>query len=121
MANAARALVELHAREKPPLPNDLYRFLFLHGRRAALDAILLAHSESRAAAGDLQWASAFNFLHDTPEPRMPFSGGDLVKRGIQPGPALGTMLKNLQAAWIRAGFPREPDVLARLLEEASWK
>ncbi len=119
LANAARALVELHGREKPPLPNDLYRFLFLHGRRAALDAILLAHAESRAAIDDPLWASGYNFLHDTPQPRMPFSGGDLLKRGLAPGPALGETLKRLQAAWIRAGFPKEPEVLARLLDEAS--
>ncbi len=121
LASAARALVELHGREEPPLPNDLYRFLFLHGRRAALDALLLAQAESRAATGDAKWASAYAFLRDTPEPRLPFSGGDLMRRGLQPGPAIGETLKRLQAAWIRAGFPREPDVLARLLDEAAQR
>jgi len=28
------------------------------------------------------------------------------------------VLKNLQALWISAGFPREPDALARLMDEA---
>ena len=121
LGNAARALTELHGRDAPPLPNDLYRFLFLHGRRASLDAIMLAHGESRAAIAHPQWASAFAFLSDTPEPRLPFSGGDLMKRGVHPGPVIGEMLKRLQAAWIRAGFPKEPDVLARLLDEASGK
>jgi len=27
-------------------------------------------------------------------------------------------LKKLQALWIRAGFPKEPETLARLLDEA---
>ena len=31
---------------------------------------------------------------------------------------VGAALKTLQALWIRADFPREPEVLARLIDEA---
>jgi len=31
---------------------------------------------------------------------------------------VGEVLKALQAKWIRAGFPKEPETLARLLDEA---
>ncbi len=119
LAGAAKGLAELHGCTRPPLPNDLFRFLFLHGRRAAMDALLLAHAQSGAAADDAGWSSALAFVRDTPEPRLPFSGGDLLKRGLPHGPAVGATLKRLQAAWIRAGFPREPEVLARLLDEAT--
>ena len=34
------------------------------------------------------------------------------------GQRVGATLKKLQALWIRAGFPREPEALARLLDEA---
>jgi hypothetical protein len=34
------------------------------------------------------------------------------------GRRVGETLKTLQALWIRAGFPREPEALARLLDEA---
>ena len=118
LAAAARARASWHGRASPPLPNDLYRFLFEHGRRAALDATMLAHADSGAPPDNAQWASAYAFLRDTPEPRLPFSGGDLMKRGLQPGPVIGETLKRLQAAWIRAGFPKEPEILAKLLDEA---
>ncbi len=121
LAAAARVLVEMHGDEKPPLPNELYRFLFLHGRRAALDGVMLAQAESAKDANDAKWRSAYAFLHDTPEPRLPFSGSDLMQRGLRPGPAIGETLKRLQAAWIRAGFPKEPEVLARLLDEAATR
>ncbi len=49
---------------------------------------------------------------------MPFSGADLVARGVPPGRGVGEALKSLQAKWIRAGFPREPERLAKLLDEA---
>jgi poly(A) polymerase len=115
---AARALACLHGRVTPPAPSELRIFLFQFGPRAARDALLLAHAESRAAAGDPVWSSAHAFLRDTPVPTLPFRGSDLIARGIPAGQAIGTTLKTLQALWIRAGFPKEPAVLARLLEEA---
>ena len=117
-ATAARALETLHGREAPPAPGDLRAFLFLNGREAATDALRLAHADSRAEPGDPAWIAAARFLADTPEPRLPFSGADLLARGLEPGRGVGETLKRLQALWIRAGFPREPEVLARLLDEA---
>ena len=51
-------------------------------------------------------------------PTLPFRGSDLIAKGVPPGQAIGQTLKSLQALWIRAGFPKDPAVLARLLEEA---
>jgi poly(A) polymerase len=44
---------------------------------------------------------------------------DLMARGLTPGRALGAVLKELQAKWIRAGFPRDPATVTRLVEEAA--
>ena len=115
---AARGLEALHGAILPPPPGDLRALLFERGRAGALDAASLAHSGSGAAAGDARWLSAYRFLADTPPPRLPFSGADLVARGIPPGRGIGAALKALQANWIRAGFPREPEALARLLADA---
>jgi poly(A) polymerase len=49
---------------------------------------------------------------------MPFGGADLIRRGLPPGKPVGDMLKRLQAAWIRAGFPDAPQDLARLIANA---
>lgn len=118
---AARALVALHGRETPPAHGDLRHLAFEHGQRAARDAMLLAHAESRAPADDAHWLGAHAFLRDTPPPRLPFSGADLVARGLKPGSHIGRTLKDLQARWIRAGFPRDVHELARLLDEALEK
>ena len=80
--------------------------------------LTLAHAESGAAADEARWLSAYRFLCDTPIPRLPFTGADVVARGVTPGRGVGAALKTLQAKWIRAGFPREPETLARLLAEA---
>ena len=115
---AARGLEALHGAMAPPPLGDLRALLFERGAQGALDAATLAHAESRAAASEARWLSAYRFLADTPPPRLPFSGADLLARGIPPGRGVGAALKTLQAKWIRAGFPREPDALARLLAEA---
>lgn len=115
---AAKALVSLQGRDAPPAPRELYALLFEHGQAAACDGLTLAHAQSPAAAEDAGWASAFAFLRDTPPPRLPFSGADLLARGLPGGREIGEILKKLQALWIRAGFPKDPASVARLLDEA---
>ncbi len=109
----------LHGRDQAPPPDVLRGLLFDVGRQVAREGLLLAWAESRAAPDDAGWCAALRFLHDTPEPRLPFSGVDLIARGIAPGPPLGLALKRLQANWIKAGYPREPHALASLLDEVS--
>ncbi len=115
---AARGLEALHGLSAPPSLGHLRALLFQRGARGAIDAASLAHAEGGAAAADPRWLSAYRFLADTPPPQLPFSGADLVARGVPPGRGVGAALKTLQANWIRAGFPREPETLARLLAEA---
>jgi poly(A) polymerase len=118
LAAAAAALEALHGLHAPPSLGDLRALLFARKRTTAQDALTLAHIDSGAAPGDSAFASAFRFLSDTPEPTLPFTGADIVARGIAQGQGVGATLKSLQALWIRAGFPNEPKQLARLLDEA---
>jgi poly(A) polymerase len=121
LAGAAAALEVLHGISAPPALGDLRALLFERRRCASLDALTLAHVDSVAAIDDRAFASAFRFLTDTPEPILPITGADIVARGIVQGQGVGAVLKRLQALWIRAGFPREPEHLARLLDEALKK
>jgi poly(A) polymerase len=118
LAGAAVALEGLHGLGAPPSLGALRALLFARRRMAAQDGLTLAHLDSGAAPGDPAFASAFRFLSDTPEPTLPFTGADIVARGIAQGQGVGTVLKSLQSLWIRAGFPKEPEQLARLLDEA---
>ena len=118
---AAAALAGLHARTKPPAYGALREILFECGRMAATDAITLAQASSGAAPNDAEWRSAWLFLRDTPKPQLPFSGADLLARGLTGGREMGRILKTLQASWIRAGFPKDPASIARLLDEAAQR
>jgi len=118
LAVLAQALPGLHGTSVPPPFGALRALLFERRRRGALDALMIAHADSGAPADDLRFENAYRFLNETPEPSFPITGADLLARGVAHGRQLGETLKTLQALWIRAGFPREPEVLARLLDEA---
>lgn len=114
----AKALEAGHGQAALPPLGDLRGLLFERGRAGARDGVTAAQLEARAEPDSAAFLSAFRFVSDTPAPTLPFSGADIVARGVPPGQRVGAALKRLQALWIRAGFPREPEVLARLLDEA---
>jgi poly(A) polymerase len=116
LEDAALALTGLHGLIEPPRPDELRGLLFRHGRQAAGDAIILAQADARPGQDD-EWARARKFLQDTEVPRLPFSGADFIARGITEGRAIGEALRDLQALWMKAGFPKDPKSLARLLDE----
>jgi poly(A) polymerase len=116
LEGAALALTGLHELNEPPKPDGLRGLLFRHRRQAAGDAIILAQADARPGHDD-EWERARKFLQDTEEPRLPFSGADFIARGITEGRAIGEALRELQARWIKAGFPTDPARLARLLDE----
>jgi tRNA nucleotidyltransferase/poly(A) polymerase len=118
LGSAAAALIGLHGTQAPLSFQGLRALLFGAGREAARDALTLAEAESEAPPADATFAAADRFLADAPEPKLPFSGADLIARGVAAGRPVGQALRAFQALWIRAGFPKEPETLARLIEEA---
>ena len=118
LAGAAEALIALHGLQRPPAAQGLLRLLFRHGRQAATDALALAQAEA-AGEADAEWRRARLYLKEAREPHLPFSGADLLARGLPNGRAVGAALKDLQARWIAAGFPEDPRRLAELLEAAA--
>jgi poly(A) polymerase len=76
------------------------------GQQCAVDRLLLAGRTSEAAsvAG---WLS----------PRLPIGGGELIKRGLHPGPAVARTLRKIERDWVEAGFPGNED-LARIITQA---
>ena len=77
-------------------------FAWIHGARAARDAghLLHARDPARNTTALMKAAAA------RPE-RAPFSGRDLLARGIAPGPGMGTILARAERAWAEAGFPAD--------------
>jgi poly(A) polymerase len=76
------------------------------GREGALDRLLLA-GDAEAAATIASW----------PVPKLPIGGGELIRRGLLPGPVVAQTLKRIEARWIAEDFPSE-ERIAELVDEA---
>ena len=65
------------------------------GSDCAVDRLLLA-GKAAEAASIAGWRT----------PRLPVSGGELIARGLQAGPAVAKTLKRIERQWVEAGFPQ---------------
>jgi poly(A) polymerase len=72
----------------------------------AQDRLLLGGEADAAAA-----------LEDWTPPRLPIGGGQLIARGLTPGPAVARTLKQIEERWVGEGFP-ELDRLEQLVDDA---
>ena len=80
------------------------------GSDCAVDRLLLA--------GRAQDAAAIRHWH---APRLPITGGHLVKRGLPEGPIIAKTLRRIEDRWVEAGFPHGADfdtIVDRALGEA---
>ena len=98
----AQALEHFHA--GPITPVEAYRFAWNQGADAARDtaALLNARDTHRDTAALLKAAEAR-------PTRSPFSGADLLARGIPAGPRIGQIIADAEAAWAAAGFPADAE------------
>jgi poly(A) polymerase len=64
------------------------------GIECAVDRLLLS-GRAREAADIARWHA----------PRLPISGGALIKRGLPEGPVVARTLRTIEDRWVEAGFP----------------
>ena len=89
-----KARKRLAAAAEPNLAANPRALAYWAGTETAIDRLLLAGDPTAAAA-----------IADWPRPRLPISGGRLIKLGLTEGPAVATALKAIERAWVAAGFP----------------
>lgn len=92
LSNKARKRLALSAdRDLDGSPRALAYWIGLEG---AVDRLLLAGRDA-AAAEIAGWTV----------PRLPVGGGELIKRGLAPGPAVAATLKAIERRWVAEDFP----------------
>jgi poly(A) polymerase len=93
-------------------------FLYRHGERVYRQGVRIDWARSDAALDDPVWHALLSLPAHWQAPAMPFSGRDLLVRGVRAGPRMGLILRAFEDRWIEAGFPAESGVLDRLLADA---
>lgn len=73
---------------------DPHAIAYRCGFECAADRLLLSGQATEAKAL-LSW----------PVPRLPVTGGNLIKRGLKEGPVVSRTLRLIEDRWIAAGFP----------------
>ena len=88
--------------------------LYKLGAPLFLGRLLLAWAENGAAPDDGAWASAATLAASWTRPSFPLGGADLIALGMQPGPAMGALLRELEDRWAADGFGGGRDALLEL-------
>jgi len=76
------------------------------GRDCAIDRLLLS-GRAKEADEIAHWHA----------PRLPISGGALIKRGLAEGPGIARTLRRIEDRWVDAGFPGGAD-FEQIVDEA---
>jgi poly(A) polymerase len=95
---------------RPDVPADPRERAYRFGIGGALDTLLLEGRSSEASS-----------LADWEPPRLAVGGGELIGMGVPKGPDVARRLREIEDAWIAAGFPggEEFDRLAQAVLGAS--
>jgi poly(A) polymerase len=104
LSNKARKRIGLAA--ETDLGENRQALAYWIGTEGAQDRLLLAGRTKDAAA-----------LTDWPVPRLPISGGQLIKRGVPQGPLVAKTLQAIERQWVAAGFP-QGETFQRIVAEA---
>ena len=111
---AARLKLSKKARKRltgaadPDLSANPRALAYWAGAETAIDRLLLARRLADATA-----------IADWPVPRLPISGGKLIKLGMREGPAVASTLKAIDHRWVAAGFPEGPAFDQLVAEEVA--
>ena len=103
-----KARKRLAAAADPDLAANPQALAYWAGTETAIDRLLLARRTADATA-----------LSGWPVPRLPISGGRLIKLGMREGPAVARALKDIERAWVAAGFPGGADFAKLVAEEVA--
>lgn len=103
LSNKARKRVALAADDN--LSSNPQALAYWIGTESAIDRLLLAGKPHEAA-----------MIREWIQPKLPITGGQLIKRGITQGPLVARTLQAIERRWVEAGFPRGNDFESMVAE-----
>ncbi len=121
-------LLAIAARAQPVDPDAgpaaMRRLLYHRGRETARDLALLSWAAELDAAPRLprgrneRWTAVLHAIDDSPAITFPLLGRDAIAAGVPAGPAIGRVLRQVEAWWEAGGYVADRNAcLARLHEQ----
>jgi poly(A) polymerase len=91
------------------------KLVYRLGNRCFRDQLLLRWSSAGSDASDPAWRGLLSLAETWSAPKFPLDGRDVKAFGIEEGPRVGALLKEVEQYWIDADFkPDRAALLARL-------
>jgi poly(A) polymerase len=112
------SMAESWWRISPAYGKGARALLYRLGPGHFVDRVLLAWARSPATAHDPAWRALATLPEHWTAPVFPLKAADFIKRGVLPGPALGAVLHEAEAAWIAADFPADQEAIAAIAAAA---
>jgi poly(A) polymerase len=105
---------EDHAAAELPDEAAAKRTLYRLGPCRFEASVLLASADAGVAADDAKWRQALRLADRWQVPEFPLRGPDIMALGERKGPAIGEILRAVEAEWIAGGFAASrEELLAR--------
>ncbi|HVM83942.1 MAG TPA: CCA tRNA nucleotidyltransferase [Candidatus Binatia bacterium] len=108
LSNAERDRLNAIAAARPDFavadPALVRRQIYDLGNALALDLLLVDWGEN-----DIDWRGTYEIVRDWPRPDFPLSGRDAARFGIEPGPAIGKLMRAVEDWWIAGDFAADRD------------
>jgi poly(A) polymerase len=98
-------------------PRETRQLLYRLGKRCFTDQALLRWSDVKRDAKDAAWRKLLKLAESWERPELPIDGRDVMAKGIDEGPKIGTTLRALEEEWIEADFAFDRRALLKRLKE----
>lgn len=89
--------------------------LYGMGAAAYRDDLLISWAGSGDDNQDARWSRLADLPQRWTAPKFPLSGEDVLALGVEAGPQVGDALREVEAWWVRQGFPEDETLLRRHL------
>ncbi len=89
-------------------------FYLLDNSEAYSDILLLR--QVLAGAEGPEWHDAFRIPWEYPPPKFPIGGADVISMGMEAGPNVGQLLKQLEDGWVKGNFVDSREMLLEKLK-----
>ena len=78
---------------------------------------MLRWAQTRDNASDTRWRRLLKLAESWEKPELPIDGRDVMAKGIDEGPKIGTTLRALEQEWVEADFALDRRALLKRLRE----
>jgi poly(A) polymerase len=95
--------------------------LYRLGRDCFRDQLLLRWATSGAEPDDQRWRALLVLSEQWKKPVFPLDGRDAMAEGIEEGPKIGEVLRDIEQTWIEADFELDRLTLLERLREVARK